>query len=199
MASMFAFRRPADEDLGALLEDCRERPFNHPAAAAASLRKTPRGFIVDEYGADLGSGEDVFARACDELVKFSMYPPSWTFVYAEESPMVVGNVYVSLTKQLGMWAILPGRVIEVEDEATTLDSRKSFAFGTLRGHPKCGVERFRVRWCKETDRVRLEVKAVSRPIGITWLGKPIARHFQRQFHREAGPAFLAAVPRSTRR
>lgn len=190
---MFALRRPPREVLAKLLAAVRGRGFNHPLVGTALLRETAPGFTVDEYGADLGQGEPTYEAAAAALESFGMYPPAWTNIYAEESPMAVGAQFLAVTRQLGFHAVLPCRVIEVEDVSSASERIRSFAFGTVRGHVEAGVERFRVRWDRTTDSVRLDVRAVSRPVGVTRFGGPIARRVQLRFHRQAGAAFLAAM------
>jgi uncharacterized protein (UPF0548 family) len=85
----------------------------------------------------------------------------------------------SATAEVGSWVVIsmgplraPSRVIYVVDEPL----RCGFAYGTLSGHPESGEELFAVRHDPESDVVRAEIKAFSRP-GTWWstLGTPVAR------------------------
>ncbi len=193
---MLALQRPSPERLAKILSHLPSVGFNHSAVGTDLLRETAPGFVLDEYGADLGEGAATFDAALGALEAFGMYPRAWTDVHCEVSPMTLGAEFIAVTRQLGFYGLLPCRVIEVENNSAPGERVRSFAFGTLRGHVEAGVERFRVRWDLGTDAVRLDVRAVSRPVGITRLGSPIARRIQLRFHRQAGPAFLAAMGRT---
>lgn len=195
---MMTLRRPSPARLAQLLAEVKSRPFNHGAVATELLQQSAPGFTVDEYGADVGWGDAAFAAALRALESFGMYPPSWTKIYLEESPFRLGTEFLAVTRQLGFYCALPCRVIAVEDVANSSERIRSFAFGTVKGHVEAGVERFRVRWDLGTDNVRLDVRAVSRPVGITRLGSPIARRVQLRFHHQAGDAFRAAMAAGAR-
>ena len=190
---MFRLRFPSEDQLAALLKRANAKGFNHPAVSPKALTDFPPGFVIDEYGAPLGQGEDLFHRAVEAIGTFRMYPPSWTRIYAPHSPFELDTPFLSLTRQLGLWAVLPGRIIETVDETTESTRTRSFAFGTLKGHAETGVERFRIRWDLTTNEVHYEVLAVSHPIGLTRLATPIARHFQTNFHRESPTALQSAL------
>ena len=191
--AMFRLRFPSEPQLAGILERANAKGFNHPAVTPQALTAPPQGFIVDEYGAPLGSGEGLFKRAVQAIEAFRMYPPSWTRIYAPQSPFTLGAPFLSLTRQLGVWAVLPGRIIETVDETTEQARTRSFAFGTLHGHAETGVERFGIRWDLTTDQVHYEVRAISRTIGLTRLATPIARHFQTTFHRQSPRALQSAL------
>lgn len=190
---MMSLRPPSDARLTRLLASVKELRFNHPAVGAELLSKPAPGFVLDEYGADVGHGEAAWEAALRALEAFGMYPASWTKIHFEGSPFRLGADFLAVTRQLGFYCALPCRVIALEDVSNDVERVRSFAFGTVKGHVEAGVERFRVRWDRRTDLVRLDVRAVSRPVGITRLGSPVARRVQLRFHGQAGDAFRAAM------
>ncbi len=190
---MFAIRHPSPARCRELLRHCEESGFNHPAVGPEAFDSPPSGFKVDRYGTELGMGEAMFRRAVEALESFRMYPPEWTRVFADQSPFKLGSSFMAMTHQLGLWTLLPGRIIESTEEVTDAQSHRCFAFGTLHGHAEAGVERFGIRWDHRTDRVFFEALAISRPMGLVRLATPIARHYQTRFHHQSPQAIATAI------
>jgi uncharacterized protein (UPF0548 family) len=75
--------------------------------------------------------------------------------------------------------------------------RFGFAYGTLRGHPERGEERFLVERNESDDSVWYDLLPVSQP--AHWLarwGYPYTRYEQARFRRLSGLAMQEAVRRS---
>ena len=143
----------------------------------------PTGFRLDVYGVEVGQGETDFARACEAVATFVHYPPSFTRVYSLSSRAEVGTVFGTIASHFGFTSMHPCRILEVIDESAP--RRFGFALGTLPGHIGDGEERFLVSLDEKDERVRYDVRAVSRPHGVLGrLGSPFLRHFQRRFQAE---------------
>lgn len=173
---------PSDAQVKRLLRGLRDAPFTY-ADVGLTEHGTPRapvGFVLDDYGTELGRGPEVFSRARDALRNFAHYPPSFTRVVRLEGPLEPGALFATVAGHFGFASTHPCRVIYVIEAP----DRFGFGFGTLPGHSERGEERFVVR----TDphgRVSYEVRAFSRPSGlITRLGATVARRLQRRFQRE---------------
>lgn len=178
----FFARPPSDERVKALLAPLRDAPFTYAEVGwtREGPARAPDGFVLDDYGTELGRGPDVFARAKRALFDFAHYPPSFTRVVRLDDALEEGALFATVATHLGFASAHPCRVIYVIDEP----SRFGFGFGTLPGHSERGEERFIV----STDahgRVSYDVRAFSRPRGaFTRLGAPVARRLQLRFQRE---------------
>ena len=192
---MFYLREPDEAQIRRWVVDCEQRAFNGPEVRIESLGRTPRGFSRDAHVHELGQGVRVFEAGRRALEAWAMYPPPWARVFAQAPTPHVGLNFITRVRHFGFVSLLPGRVLELVDEADPKVQRWGFAFGTLEGHAEIGVERFELRWSQTDERVCFCVEAISRPAGIVRLGRPIARVLQRRFHRQTGPAMRAATER----
>ena len=182
---MFFAKCPSDASLRTILEARSGSPFthSHEGVTADSEIVAPKGFRLDVYGAEVGQGETDFARACEAVATFAHYPHSFTRVYSLTPRAEVGTVFGTTASHFGFASMHPCRIFEVIDEAAP--RRFGFALGTLHGHIGDGEERFLVSLDEKDERVRYEVRAVSRPHGaLGRLGSPFFRHFQRRFRAE---------------
>jgi len=178
---MFFLSTPADDRVRALLRERSEAPFTyeHVGATEGGLQRAPEGFVLDRYGATVGEGRSVFERSCAALARLANYPPSFTRVVRADDEMRPGALFATVVRHYGFASVHPCRVIYVVREPDHF----GFGFGTLPGHAESGEERFSVRL--DQGRVRYEVLAFSRPIGLlTRLGAPVARALQLRFQRE---------------
>lgn len=114
-----------------------------------------------------------------------------------------GNDTVCLTVKLGLlWLVFACRVIytfgneQPEPGQTSSSSSSSsslmrfgYAYGTLRGHPEKGEERFCVEWNRENNQVCYEIVALSQPGSrLVKVAAPFARLMQARFARDSGRA-----------
>jgi uncharacterized protein (UPF0548 family) len=191
---VFFLTRPGPKAIERLLERSRGLGFNYREVGATALgRPLPEDYVIDRYGARLGSGGRTFASAKRAIEHFVMYPAPWTQVIAPDG-VASGAVFGTLVRHLGFWSLNPCRIIDVVDERSQQGARFGFAFGTLRGHAERGEERFEVVWRAQSDSVRYEVVAFSRPSELlARLGAPIARRYQLRFQRESCEQLRAAV------
>lgn len=139
------------------------------------LDNPPRGFRPMVREALLGHGQQTFAHAADETMRFGIQRRSGLRVIRRagladgDSPVREGDI--ALLRLTGPLAVAPiaVRIVAVIDEPR----RRGFVYGTRRGHPESGEESFVVEW-RTDDTVWLEIRAFSRPAHpVLWLGYPL--------------------------
>lgn len=139
--------------------------FTYPEVGATS-GDLPMGYHHMRESAVVGSGRADFERAADIVMTWEMHRRAGLTVRAAGSCVRVGE---NAAFTFGPVAV-PVRVVYVVDEL----HRRGFAYGTRHGHPECGEERFVVNYNEDTEQVRLDIVAFSKP-GTWWvrLGAPI--------------------------
>jgi uncharacterized protein (UPF0548 family) len=146
----------------------------------------PDGFTLDHNRREIGRGGDAFARACDAIRAWRMFPV-WTAIDPADAPIATGTTIAVLVHALGVWWLNAARIVYLIDDRR----RFGFAYGTLPGHAECGEERFSVEH-RADDTVWYDLRAFSRPrFWAARLGYPITRALQRRFARDS----LAAMER----
>jgi len=156
---------------------------DHTGITRAPLDRPPPGYTLDTYSAELGQGERVFERAREAIARFEHYPASFSRVVSLAGELREGLVFGTVATHFGFASIHPCRVHFVVDDPAP--RRFGFGLTTLPGHIARGEESFLVSQGRPEERVRLEVRAISRPAdALAWLGRPILRAFQARFRRE---------------
>jgi uncharacterized protein (UPF0548 family) len=175
---------PLREDEAMML---RVAPHTYPGVGATrGIAEKPRFFLALAAERVIGSGERCFHRAANAVLTWQAQLGAGLGVRASSSFVAEGVV---VDQRVGPISA-PCRVVYVVDEPR----RKGFAYGTLRGHPERGEERFMVVWDPATDEVRLEVCSVSLP-AVLWLPLlPVLRLVQRFYVWR----FLRAIRRAVR-
>ena len=147
-------------------------PFNY-AHVGATSSLLPAGQHRFRVRRPVGSGQADFEQAGDRLMTWDMHRRAGVRVDAD-GPVSTGGVAL-LGLRIGPWWVdAPVRVLDVITDASV----RGFSYGTLRGHPERGEERFTV--CLGEDGVVMaEICAFSRPgRWFTYLAGPVARHLQ---------------------
>ncbi len=153
---------------------------------------SPAGYDVDHNRVRLGQGRGVYEAACTALMRWEMFPRTWTEVHPPNTPFEVGNTVAVLFHVFGLWWISSCRLVYVVNEQTPV-RRFGFAYGTLPEHVECGEERFSIEW-REDDSVWYDIRAFSHPrLWLARIGYPIARRLQRRFVRDSQQAMQNAV------
>lgn len=148
--------------------------------ATAGGVRTP-GYARYRGRARLGRGAADFERAARELMRWEL---KTRVGFRVEAPtMAVG---ADLTILAGPFRE-PARIVAVVDEPR----RRGYAYGTRRGHPVSGEERFTVEW-RADDSVWLDIRSFSRPAGRWWLVAPALLLAQAAVRRR----YLRALSRS---
>jgi uncharacterized protein (UPF0548 family) len=196
----FHIRRPSDSRIARCLGDGAGAAFTYASVGAtrggrsALPPSVTRAYDVDHYERELGSGLALFARARAALLEWRSFGIGWLELHGAASAVQPDHVVATLVRTAGLWALCPCRVVYVIDdwdEPGCASSRNTaFAYGTLPGHPESGEECFLVTWEPETDVVRYEILAFSRPAqAVARIGYPAARRLQKRF----GASSLAAL------
>jgi uncharacterized protein (UPF0548 family) len=183
---LFFLSTPSDEKVVEILARVSREPFTHPHVEQTRnpLAQAPKGFVLHRYGTQLGVGDEVFERACQVLLEYKHYPPSFTRVVRATPTLEAGQVFGTLATHFGFASLHPCRVVYVIREERP--RRFGFALGTLPGHIGAGEECFLLSQVEPGGEVRFEIQAFSRPDGF-WarVGGGIFAMFQRRFQRES--------------
>ena len=187
---MWSLARPSDQTAEAFLAAQSTLPFSY-AEVGASRDVFPAGYQHDFNRVLLGSGAEVFRRACDALRQWRMFPRPWTHVLPADAMIRDGQMVAVLARAMGIWWLNACRIVYVIDEQVPL-RQFGFAYGTVT-HVERGEERFMIEWLAN-DTVWYDLRAFSRPgHWTTRLGYPLARRLQRKFARESLAAMRSAA------
>lgn len=181
--------RPSLDDVRAHLASQVGQPFTYEPVGATRDDREPGGFNHDHNRQLLGTGSDAFARGCDAIRAWKMFPAPLAFIEPLPISIREGELAGVIIRALGLWWLNAARIAYVIDEPR----RFGFAYGTLPGHVEAGEERFLVEH-RPDDSVWYDLRAFSRP--RYWpvrIGKPAARILQRRFGRLSKASMLAAT------
>lgn len=192
---MIRLRRPTDGEIARLLE-APALAFSYPevgaTSSARSLEALPSSYVIDHRYFSLGTGRTLFERARTALLAWRHFEIPWLELHGGARAVHEGQVVATSTRVFGAWFVNPCRVVDCEDGDGGSD-RAAFAYGTLSGHVEAGEERFSLHHDRESDTVRFEILAFSRPaVMLTRLGYPLARRVQRRFAGAAAEALARA-------
>jgi uncharacterized protein (UPF0548 family) len=191
---MLSLRKPTRERIDRWLEEQKGLPLNYPEVGATRDGLPSRGYQVDRHAVQLGQGSAAYERAVAAVRGLHMWDFEWIQLCWPTTPVAVGAVLATLTRQLGVWFLNPCRIVYVVDEGPS-GRRFGFAFGTVTGHIERGEERFTVEW-RADDSVWYEVLAFSRPAHFLLnLGYPYARRVQKCFGADSLRGMVKAVAR----
>ena len=149
-----------------------------PPGIARPGAETPEGLTPRERTVELGTGDEVWARAAATVAGWQI-KKRVGFRVDPDLPVAAGQD-VSLRFGLGRIRLHePVRVIWVESEG----DRRGFGYGTRRGHPITGEEAFLVER-RADGSVWFTVRSVSRVSGGRWFVlSPLIRLVQPWFLR----------------
>lgn len=192
---MIRLRRPTDGEIARLLE-APALAFSYPevgaTSSARSLEVLPSSYVIDRRCFSLGTGRALFEQARAALLAWRHFEIPWLDLHGGARSVHEGQVVATATRVFGAWFVNPCRVVDCEDGDVGSD-QVAFAYGTLEGHVEAGEERFSVDHDRESDVVRFEILAFSRPaVMLTRLGYPFARRIQRRFAGAAAEALARA-------
>jgi uncharacterized protein (UPF0548 family) len=190
---MIALSRPTPEQLAAMVDRQRARPFNYEPGLLQRVG-TVRHWFNDRHDEVVGNGEPDFVAACEAVRAWAKFRQEWTVPALPLAPIEVGATVGYAARASGMWWSCCCRIVAVIDDTSPDGTRRfGFDYGTLRGHPERGEERFLVTLTPAGE-VHFTLFALSRPgRWFTWLGLPLARRAQRRFRPGATAAVRAAV------
>lgn len=126
------------------------------APASASWDASPPAFRRWEKSTVLGHGDEVWAWAATELMRWGVKTRSG-FTVTPEGPASAGARPIIVAHPFGLSVREPVEVVAVVDTP----DRVGFAYRTLAGHPVSGEEAFIVR--RDGDAVVLTIRSLTRP------------------------------------
>ena len=178
---MLFLHKPSTERLLELLAVWKDEPLSY-------VMITESGFIADDHEVRLGSGEDVYERACRALDEWVMFPVWAKVIRHEISGQKVGQIVAMMVRICGLWWVNPCRVLRRCDSGTT----HGFVYGTLPEHAECGEEMFAIER-RADGSVWYVIRAFSRPRHwMAWAGFPLARWWQCRFVRDSQRRMISA-------
>lgn len=183
-------RAPSDTSIAALLARQADAPFSYPEVGA-TRGVLPVGYDHAQVRFALGTGDEIFATACDAIRTWRMFVLGWVQLHGADQVPAPGVTVAPVAHVFGLWSVNVARVVYVVEE----ESQFGFAYGTLPAHAERGEELFLVR--REPDgAISYEIKVFSRP-QLAWsrLGKPVVAARQRRFRDDSGAAMIAACRR----
>ncbi len=192
---MLRLIKPSEKRIRRFLDHQQTLPLSYREVGATrhGRRDAPRGYPINYYCVQLGTGEHIYRRAVKALQSWQMYALRWTRVFPADAPVKEGVTVSVRGRHLGLWSLNANRIIYVMEERGGIE-RYGFAFGTLPGHVEQGEERFTVEWRRADDTVWYQLLAFAKPKHIlARIGYPVTRLIQRRFARESGAAMCKAV------
>jgi uncharacterized protein (UPF0548 family) len=176
-----------------MVERNRSTPFNYEPGLLHRVDSLRRWF-VDRHEEVVGHGADDFVAACESLRTWAVFRQSWSQPALPFAALEVGETVGYTARASGVWWSCCCRIVATIDETDTDGARRfGFDYGTLRGHPERGEERFLVTMTRDGT-VHFSLFAVSRPgRWFTWIGLPLARRAQARFRPDAAAAVRDAV------
>jgi uncharacterized protein (UPF0548 family) len=147
--------RTSDRDL---LQRASALPLSYPEEGATAWAGLPAGYHWTERTLTLGSGDDVYQRACTGLLSWQMHRRAGIAITATAATAIPGTCALLVIGRRPLAITAACRV--VYDVAA--ERQRGFAYGTLPGHPVRGEESFIVTH-HDDDRVTFTIRAFSLP------------------------------------
>jgi uncharacterized protein (UPF0548 family) len=193
---MFFLTEPSPEAISKFIASQRDLAFSY-SAVGATKTTPPAGYTVDHNRIKLGSGADVFQRACAALQTWRQFDLGWVSIVPPGMPLEVGVTVAVKARAFGSWSLSAARIAYLVEEESPV-KRFGFAYGTLPDHVEEGEERFLIEWTPD-DSVWYDIVAFSRPRHpLVRLSFPLARMLQKRFARDSKQRMVAAVMSDTR-
>ena len=174
---MLRLGAPSDAFLRRALEHARGAEFSYPEVGATRTAGLPDGYRADQYERSLGSADGRFERVVAALRHWEGHTGAGVRVFPGGSTVEVGGTVLFVVRTLGLWAVMPCRVVYVVESASWF----SFAYGTLPGH----VERGEVAMSVERGHggeVVATIVSFSRTVSpLARAASPLARRVQTRF------------------
>ena len=133
----------------------------------------------------LGCGKNTFDDAVQHMKEWHHFALSWILLFPAKPTIAPNTTLLVCANHRWLWSVNACRIIYIIDESSESKKRFGFAYGTLPGHVEQGEERFLIEWDAESDLVRYEILAYSRPnhplVSVLWpVGVLIQDHFRKE-------------------
>lgn len=146
-------------------------PLTYPEQGGTAWEQFPAGYRGLERSLTLGSGAELFERACAALLSWQMHTRAGLLITGNAPTAVPGSCVLLIVGRPPLALNAPCRVVYEVAESR----RRGFAYGTLPGHPERGEESFVVTH-QDDDEVTFTVRAFSRPATVlARIGGPFTR------------------------
>lgn len=189
---MISLTRPSQESMNRFLKSQEQTPFSYsPVGMTKNTQDAFPGYVRDHNRVELGKGLATFEKASAALRNWEHFNLGWLSVFnhapIEENSLV--GVWATLLRTHIVFAC---RVVYLIEEHGELE-KFGFSYGTLKGHPESGEERFLIEYNRETDTVHYDLLAHSRPGWlVVQLGYPLARKYQHLFIKDSQLKMISA-------
>ncbi len=175
-----SLKKPTPEQLKKWLDARKSEDLTYAFPKATQDKEFPSGFDHDRNACLLGVGDIAYKKAKEALQNWVMFPSPWITLFPPPIPFEEGKDVALVFHLFGVYFYSNARIVYLINEA----NRFGFAYGTLQSHIECGEEAFFIER-KENGEVWLHIQAFSHPNHwLVWLGKPVARYYQRKFIRD---------------
>ena len=185
-------RRPHTPDLDRRLARLADLPVSYWERGVTQWTRPAPGYVRAEDSTVLGTGDEVWQRACTAIGSWGMYPDeSWVKLYRDGSPRLGQNVMVQF-RLAGLWWTSPCRIVYLVDEP----DRRGFAYGTLPGHVERGEELFAVERDPVSGLVTYRILMIARAVHpLARLFPWVVRLMQERFRKTSLATMRAYVAR----
>ena len=171
-----------------LLAEARGARPSYSEVGQTRAEQLPSGYRHDRYERRLGRGDEVLERAVAALRAWQAQIGAGARVFPDGARVAAEDTIVMLIRVGGLWAMLPCRVVYVDEEP----ERFAFAYGTLPGHPERGEAAFRIERDGTGD-VFFRVVSFSRTVDpLARLASPVTRLIQQRVTTRYLDAIAAA-------
>lgn len=184
--------RPSIKAVNKYLTHVKSQPLSYSEVGATKDASLPRGYVHDSTRSRLGTGNEVFDRACVALQNWRMFDLRWILLAWPETPIETGAVVAPIIHFGGVWWPNACRIVYVVNEELPR-KQFGFAYGTLLEHMCRGEELFLVEMLLD-DSVWFEIRAFSRPAKfLSKVARQLVRYGQQRFFADAHTAMEKAV------
>jgi len=165
---------PSDSILDRALADARAAGPSYPEVGATRAAELPAGYRIDRYERRLGSEDGRFERAVDALRRWQGQIGAGVRVFPDGATVEEGGTVLFVVRTLGLWAVMPCRVVYVVDDG----SRFCFGYGTLPGHLERGEVAMSIDRAEGRE-VVARIESFSRTVHpLARFALPLARRIQ---------------------
>jgi uncharacterized protein (UPF0548 family) len=191
---MFFFRHPSPQVLERFRRLAEQDSLSYAEIGATLHGLLPSGYNVDHNRICLGSGCDLFERACAALDAWKMFDLGWVKLLHPAEPIAPQQTVLILARTWGLYSLSASRVLARIDSDDSQVRQWGFSYGTLQHHVERGEERFSVEHHHGDDSVWYDILAFSVPQHpLARLGYRASRAAQARFAADSKAAMLRAV------